>query len=108
VQLSDRLPEGLRTLATLLSEGLRNGSIDPFRRRLVSQDGTLRSDGSRKLTPEELLRMDWLCDNVIGQIPPFEEILPASQRMVRELGVYRDSIPAEKEGKVREDFDRVR
>ena len=41
--------------------------------------------------------MDWLCDNVEGSIPKFEEILPYSQKMVRELGVYRDTIPPEKE-----------
>ena len=49
-----------------------------------------------------------LWDNVIGSIPPFEEILPISQNMVRELGIYRDQIPPEKEAKPREDFDRVR
>jgi hypothetical protein len=52
--------------------------------------------------------MDWLCDNVIGSIPQFEEILPYSQNMVRELGVYRDRIPAEKEVKRYEDFDHFR
>ena len=42
--------------------------------------------------------MDWLCDNIVGEIPPFEDILPISRRMVRELGVYKDTIPPEKEG----------
>ena len=41
--------------------------------------------------------MDWLCSNVEGSIPGFDEILPVSRGMVRELGVYRDEIPAEKE-----------
>ncbi|MBO5836312.1 MAG: BMP family ABC transporter substrate-binding protein [Oscillospiraceae bacterium] len=98
VTLSDHLPEGLRHLANILRSGLQNGTIDPFRRRLVAQDGTVKNDGSRSLTPEELLHMDWLCENVDGEIPPFETILPYSQTMVRELGVYRDSIPMEKEG----------
>jgi hypothetical protein len=52
--------------------------------------------------------MDWLCDNVIGQIPTFDKILPVSQNMVRELGVYRDKIPTEKEVAAREDFDHIR
>ena len=95
-------------MAKILRKSMIDGSIDPFRRRILSQDGTVKNDGSRTFTPDQILHMDWLCSNVIGQIPPFEEILPASQRMVRELGVYRDSTPAEKEGKVREDFDRVR
>ena len=41
--------------------------------------------------------MDWLCDNVEGTIPAFDELLPNSQEMVRLLGVYRDKIPPETE-----------
>ena len=97
VQLSGRLPEGVRVLADLLRKGLQDGTLDPFRRAITDQAGTLRNDGSRSLTPDEILHMDWLCDNVEGEIPTFEQILPASRAMVRELGVYRDEIPAEKE-----------
>ena len=98
VTLSKHLPEGLRQLAWILRKGLQNGTIDPFKRLLIDQSGRTINDGSRSLTPEELLHMDWLCNNVEGTIPPFEQILPYSQAMVRELGVYRDSIPMEKEG----------
>ena len=98
VALSEHLPEGLRHLADILRSGLQNGTIDPFRRRLVAQDGTVKNDGSRALTPEELLHMDWLCENVDGGIPSFDTVLPYSQAMVRELGIYRDTIPMEKEG----------
>ena len=52
--------------------------------------------------------MNWLANNIIGEIPTFDQILPVSQAMVRELGIYRDKIAAEKEVAVREDFDRVR
>ena len=97
VQLSDKLPEGVRMLAELLRKGLQSGTVDPFFRTIRSQDGQLRNDGSHTLTPDEILHMDWLCDNVDGQIPGFEQILPASRAMVRELGVYKDEIPAEKE-----------
>ena len=108
VNLSDKLPEGVRQMAKLLRKAMVDSAIDPFRRRVIAQDGSVKNDGSRTFTPDQILHMDWLVENVIGEIPPFEEILPVSQRMVRELGVYRDSIPAEKEGKIREDFDRVR
>ena len=108
VSLSDKLPEGLRQMANMLQRGLEDGTIDPFLRKIVAQDGSVKNDGTHRFTPEELLHMDWLCGNIIGEIPPFEEILPVSQNMVRELGIYRDKIPAEKEGKPREDFDRIR
>ena len=97
VQLSDKLPEGIRILAEMLRKGLQSGTVDPFFRTITDQEGNLRNDGSRTLTPDEILHMDWLCDNVEGQIPSFDQILPVSRAMVRELGVYRDEIPAEKE-----------
>ena len=100
VKFSEKLPTGVRLMAEMLREGLRNGTIDPFRRPLTTQDGTLISDGNRVLTPDELLHMDWLCDNVDGIIPEFEDVLPFSQAMVRELGVHRERIPAQKEALV--------
>ena len=108
VNLSDKLPEGVRQMAKLLEKGLQESTLDPFLRKIVAQDGTLKNDGTYRFSPEQLLRMDWLCENVIGTIPPFEEILPISQNMVRELGLYRDTIPAEKESNPREDLDHLR
>jgi len=97
VKLAEDLPEGVGLLAKTLQEGLRNGTVDPFHRKIVAQDGTVINDGSRTLTPDELLHMDWLCENVEGRIPAYEELLPVARPTVRELGIYRDSIPVEKE-----------
>ena len=108
VNLSQKLPEGVRHMASLLKQGLANGTVDPFGRRIVAQDGTVKNDGTHCFSPSELLHMDWLCDNVVGKIPPIEEILPISEKMVRELGIYRDKIPQEKESRPREDFDHLR
>lgn len=98
VQLAEHLPQGLRTLADQLRKNLQNGTLNPFDRPIYDNTGILRNPDGRAFTPQQLLHMDWLCDNVIGQIPPFERILPYSQAMVRELGVYRDAIAPEKEG----------
>ena len=108
IGLSDKLPEGVRQMANLLKANIAAGQLDPFFRRIVAQDGTLKNDGTQHFTPEEVLHMDWLCDNVVGSIPPFEEILPISQKMVRQLGIHRDSIPPEKEAVIREDSGHLR
>lgn len=97
VKLSDKLPQGVRVLAEMLRSQLRSGGIDPFFRLIRDQDGNVKNDGSRAFTPDEILHMDWLCENVEGSIPRYEEILPISRAMVRALGVYKDEIPAEKE-----------
>ena len=108
IHLSDRLPAGVRALANLLQQSMRTGALDPFARKIVAQDGTLKNDGTQVFTPRELLKMDWLCENVIGEIPAFDQILPMSQNMVRELGLYRDQIKDTKEGSGREDFVHLR
>ena len=108
LELSRKLPAGVRQMAKILRYGMMSGEIDPFRRRIVAQDGTVKNDGTATFTPEQLIRMDWLCENVIGSIPSFEELLPHAQPLVRELGIYRDKIPTEKEVRAREDFDRIR
>ena len=96
VEISEQVPESVQAMVRLLMRDMRAGTLDPFRRRLTDQNGTEKNDGSHGFTPKELLHMDWLCDNVDGYIPEFEELLPASQTLVRELGLHRESIPQER------------
>ena len=97
LSISEKLPEGVRAMASILREGLIDRTIDPFRRKIITQDGTVLSDGSRSFTPDEILHMDWLCSNVIGSIPSEQELLPMALPMVQELGIYRNRASGEKE-----------
>ena len=94
LKLSDRLPQGVRQMAKLLYEAVKQGYIDPFGRKIMAQDGTVKNDGTESFTSEQILRMDWLCDNVIGYIPTIEEIRLESRKIVQELGIYRDKYSA--------------
>jgi len=100
VKLSDCLPTGLQALAKILRKDIQRGSLDPFFRPIIDQQGKVRNNGKHPLSPDEILYMDWLCDNVIGRIPEFEEVEPFAQPMLRELGIHRDKIPMEKEGSI--------
>ena len=95
IRLSDQLPEGVRTMAEILIRQLQSGELDPFARKIITQDGRVINDGNGSLTADEILRMDYLCHNVEGRIPGFEELLPMAKPMVRELGLYKEEIPAE-------------
>ena len=97
IRFSERLPAGVAAMANILHREMSAGTLDPFARRILAQDGTVKNDGSRVFTPAQLLKLDWLCENVVGSIPAFDELLPMAQPMVRELGIYRDQIPALKE-----------
>ncbi|MBQ8851025.1 MAG: hypothetical protein IJZ66_01075, partial [Oscillibacter sp.] len=98
VRMNPSLPEGVQNLVQILQKGICDGSITPFHRRIVSQDGTVRNDGGKYFSLDEILHMDWLLDTIDGSIPAFDELLPQARDMVRLQGVYRDSSPPEKEG----------
>lgn len=109
LDFSDKLPQGVRALADILRQGVADHSIDPFARRIIAQDGRVKNENSTTtFTTEELLHMDWLCENVCGSIPTFDEVLPMSRNMIRELGVYREQIPAQKEARAVENFIHLR
>ena len=97
VQFGDNLPDGVRSLGGILKSGIVSGNIAPFQTRIVDQHGILRNDGTRNLSPEDILTMDWFCENVDGEIPGFEELLPMSRDMVRVLGLYRQQLLPERE-----------
>lgn len=109
IDISQKVPEGVRILASLLEREIIEKKLDPFARKIVAQDGSVKNPGAGAgFSLDELLHMDWLCENVIGEIPGFSEIRPESQAMVRELGIYRNTIPAQKEGKTNEDISALR
>ena len=93
VALTPELPAGVRYLAELLRSRLRQGKLDPFFRPIRDQQGVYRTDGTHSLTPDELMHMDWLCENVIGHIPTLEEVIPASRATVQLLGVFQEDVP---------------
>lgn len=91
----DQLPEGAAQLLEILRTGIVDGTIDPFRRPLTDQNGHSRSDGSHWFSPDELMKMDWLCNCIDGTIPEYDEI-PGSvfKSLVRLQGLHREQIPA--------------
>lgn len=88
VLVSDKLPEGLRVLMDMILSGLKSGTLNPFARRVVDQEGTVRNEGPAPLSATELIRMDWLCENVIGAIPGYDDVIPISKPLVKLLGIY--------------------
>ncbi len=97
IRVSPDLPEGTRVLAGLLRDGIRSGTIQPFKRLILAQDGRVINDGSRNLTMEEILKMDWLNDRIDGRLPAYDELLPITRATVRRLGIDREKIPPEEE-----------
>ena len=53
------------------------------------QTGIAQEDPDRSLSPEEIMTMDWLAENIIGTIPKKEELKEQAEPVVRQQGVKK-------------------
>ena len=84
---SQNLPIGTQKLLNLLKHAIAKGEYHPFSGILYSQDGMIQSDPEKILSPEEIITMDWLMDNVIGTIPKSRELKDQAKPVTLQSGV---------------------
>ena len=84
---SQRLPPRVRRLVDLLHERIRAGAFLPFLGPILDQSGAVRVEADTALTPQEIIRMDYLAQNVIGRIPEIDELTDVAKVIVSLQGV---------------------
>ena len=84
---SGSLPRGTERLIELLKKTICQGEFNPFSGALYSQNGVIQEEKEKTLTPEKIITMDWLCDNVIGRIPKMSELTDHAKPVVLEQGI---------------------
>ena len=89
VVCSRNLPIGTERLIELLKTTIMNGEFNPFTGVLYSQDGVVQPDEGKSLSPEEIVNMDWLAENVIGEIPSMDELLESAIPVVMQQGIEK-------------------
>ena len=87
MRYSDKLPEGVRKMAGLLEKSIRAGLCQPFTGPLYDQAGQLILDEGKVLTPEQIIDMSWLNENVSGAIPSYSELSDTGKATVWIAGV---------------------
>ncbi|MCR5742766.1 MAG: BMP family ABC transporter substrate-binding protein [Lachnospiraceae bacterium] len=86
-----KLSLGTRKLLDLLRQNITSGVFSPFEGEIIAQNGVVINREGR-LTPEQMVSMDWLCENVEGEIPAIEDLRPDARPVVWLQGIA----PAEK------------
>ncbi len=84
---SQNLPIGTKRLVELLKETIKRGEFNPFSGILYSQDGVIQDNPYETLSPEAIVEMDWLADNIIGTIPKKEELKEESKPVLEQQGI---------------------
>lgn len=88
--LSSQLPDGVHQLADVLKQAIQTGILHPFSGKIYAQDGSLKNKAGNKMTPYEIMTMDWLADNVLGSIPHIDDLTDDAKKVVEIQGVKKD------------------
>ncbi len=81
---SKDLPQETVRLAEHLKDDIRDGRFPVFPAKIAAQDGrTVLAEDGKALSPEEILKIDWLAENVVGRIPLDEELTTYGRAVMR-------------------------
>ena len=99
VEYSDTLPRASRRFADLLKDSIKQNLCVPFLTPLFSQKGEMIGGDQKSLSLEQIINMDYLVENVAGDIPKYEEMSPMGQATVDMAGIEKsqDSASDKKE-----------
>lgn len=84
---SQHLPIGTSRLIDLLKTNICEQNWNPFSGILYSQEGIVQDSVDKELSPEEIVTMDWLAENVVGFIPKMEDLIEQAKPVVQTQGI---------------------
>lgn len=81
---SSDIPIATKRLLNLLISSIKSGAFRTFGGVFQAQNGVrIGSEDSRELSPEDIISMDWLMENIVGRIPDISEFSEEIQPMIR-------------------------
>ncbi len=89
VVISKNVPIGTKRLVDFLKHTIKNSEFNPFQGVIYSQTGLIQASQDDALSPEEIISMDWLAENIDGCILHDEELNDDGKLIVKEQGVMK-------------------
>ena len=88
LRCSGRLPASTRKLVDFLRRSICSGICDPFSGPIYTQNGwTVNGESNNNLSPEQIVNMDWLAENVVGSLPRYDQLSEVGKATVDMVGV---------------------
>lgn len=91
VVLSEHLPYASRKLVRILRKGIVSGAISPFDGELRSRKGIILKEGDESLSSRQIITMNWLADNVDGEILTTDKVRAEKRSSVMISGVVPET-----------------
>lgn len=87
VIMSRRLDPSVKRLIELVKEQMRQGEFFAFEGEIRDQSGEVRCAADARLSPADVITMDWLADNVVGSIPEIDALKDGYKALVEIQGI---------------------
>ena len=89
---SPAIPSGTKQLLEILRQAICNCSFSPFSGVICSQTGIIQQNENASLAPKDIITMNWLSDNIVGQIPTLDELKDESRKVVELEGTNKEEV----------------
>ena len=84
---SKKLPTGTVRLVNVLKHNYKTGQFHTFTDQMYAQGHVLKEKKGETLSPEEVIEMDWLAENIVGRIPKIEELQEQAKPVLTQQGI---------------------
>ena len=91
--MSRHMDVGVKRLVELVKEHIREGVFWPFEGIIRDQTGVARCEGDNRLSPADIIAMDWLVDNVAGGFPDTADLKDQARALVELQGIREITLP---------------
>ncbi len=71
---SNKLPSETRRLVSVMSELIKQGRFKLFDTELRDNEGNIQQRADERMSYNQIVKMDWLLDNVEGSVPSFSDL----------------------------------
>lgn len=89
IELSDAISPYTKHLVEILRRDIISGNFNPFDGELHSQEGLVQREGDAPLTSMQVITMDWLFENIEGEIPKIDSLVDEAKATVKYSGVKK-------------------
>ena len=101
VWCSETLPKATLRLVEFLKESIKRDICIPFLTPLMTQTGDLEGEGQKSLNIDQIITMDYLVSNVIGEIPRYADLNEMGRATVDSAGIEISQNDPEQEAAIK-------
>lgn len=88
--VSSKVPYETARLVNTIKKLITEERFSPFEGEIRAQNGEIKNQDGKCMQSGDIMKMDWLVDNVIGNIPVIDELEEGARPIVELKGVLKD------------------